>query len=42
MDVDKDDSVADAFKQICEDDDYGRKMRMDILVNNAGFGLLGP
>jgi NAD(P)-dependent dehydrogenase (short-subunit alcohol dehydrogenase family) len=39
MDVDKDDSVADAFKKICEDDDYGRKMRMDILVNNAGFGL---
>jgi NAD(P)-dependent dehydrogenase (short-subunit alcohol dehydrogenase family) len=39
MDVDKDDSVAEAFKQICEDDD-GR-MRIDILVNNAGFGLFG-
>lgn len=41
MDVDKDDSVAEAFKQICEDDDYGRRMRIDILVNNAGFGLFG-
>jgi NAD(P)-dependent dehydrogenase (short-subunit alcohol dehydrogenase family) len=41
MDVDKDDSVAEAFKQICEDDDYGRSMRIDILVNNAGFGLFG-
>ena len=40
MDVDKDDSVAEAFKQICEDDDGGR-MRIDILVNNAGFGLFG-
>ena len=40
MDVDKDDSVAEAFKQICEDDDDGR-MRIDILVNNAGFGLFG-
>ena len=39
MDVDKDDSVAEAFKQICEDID-GR-MRIDILVNNAGFGLFG-
>lgn len=41
MDVDKDDSVAEAFKQIGKDDDYGRKMRVDILVNNAGFGLFG-
>ena len=39
MDVDKDDSVAEAFKQICEDDEG--KMRIDILVNNAGFGLFG-
>ena len=39
MDVDKDDSVAEAFKQICEDID-GR-MTIDILVNNAGFGLFG-
>jgi NAD(P)-dependent dehydrogenase (short-subunit alcohol dehydrogenase family) len=41
MDVDKDDSVAEAFKQIREDDDYDRRMRIDILVNNAGFGLFG-
>jgi NAD(P)-dependent dehydrogenase (short-subunit alcohol dehydrogenase family) len=41
MDVDKDDSVAEAFKQICEDDDYGKRRRIDILVNNAGFGLFG-
>jgi NAD(P)-dependent dehydrogenase (short-subunit alcohol dehydrogenase family) len=41
MNVDKDDSVAEAFKQIREDDDYGRIMRIDILVNNAGFGLFG-
>ena len=41
MDVDKDDSVAEAFKQICEDDDDGRGGRIDILVNNAGFGLFG-
>jgi NAD(P)-dependent dehydrogenase (short-subunit alcohol dehydrogenase family) len=40
MDVDKDDSVAKAFKQICEDD-YGRGGRIDILVNNTGFGLFG-
>jgi NAD(P)-dependent dehydrogenase (short-subunit alcohol dehydrogenase family) len=40
LDVDKDDSVAEAFKQICEDDGNGR-MRIDILVNNAGFGLFG-
>jgi NAD(P)-dependent dehydrogenase (short-subunit alcohol dehydrogenase family) len=40
LDVDKDDSVAKAFKQICEDDGNGR-MRIDILVNNAGFGLFG-
>jgi NAD(P)-dependent dehydrogenase (short-subunit alcohol dehydrogenase family) len=39
MDVDKDDSVAEAFKQICEDDDG--EGRIDILVNNAGFGLFG-
>jgi short-subunit dehydrogenase len=37
MDVDKDDSVAEAFKQMYDD---GR-MRIDILVNNAGFGLFG-
>jgi NAD(P)-dependent dehydrogenase (short-subunit alcohol dehydrogenase family) len=41
MDVDKDDSVAEAFKQISKDDDYGREIRVDILVNNAGFGLFG-
>src|SRR5919197_3758957 len=41
MDVDKDHSVAGAFKLVCEDDDYGRRMRIDILVNNAGFGLFG-
>ena len=41
MDVDKDHSVAGAFKLVCEDDDYGRSMRIDILVNNAGFGLFG-
>jgi NAD(P)-dependent dehydrogenase (short-subunit alcohol dehydrogenase family) len=41
MNVDKDDSVAEAFKQICEDDNDGRRMRIDILVNNAGFGLFG-
>jgi NAD(P)-dependent dehydrogenase (short-subunit alcohol dehydrogenase family) len=41
MDVDKDHSVAEAFKQISEDDDDGRRMRIDILVNNAGFGLFG-
>ena len=39
MDVDKDDSVAEALKQICEDDYVGG--RIDILVNNAGFGLFG-
>jgi short-subunit dehydrogenase len=39
MDVDKDNYVIEAFKQICEDDE-GRK-RVDILVNNAGFGLFG-
>jgi NAD(P)-dependent dehydrogenase (short-subunit alcohol dehydrogenase family) len=39
MDVDKDDLVAEAFRQICEDDDG--KGRIDILVNNAGFGLFG-
>ena len=37
MDVDKDDSVVGAFKEIRDD---GR-MRIDILVNNAGFGLFG-
>jgi short-subunit dehydrogenase len=40
LDVDKDDSVAKAFKQICEADGNER-MRIDILVNNAGFGLFG-
>jgi short-subunit dehydrogenase len=39
MDVDKDDSVAQAFKQICEEHDG--TMKIDILVNNAGFGLFG-
>ena len=39
MDVDKDDSVVRAFKDICEDHERG--MRIDILVNNAGFGLFG-
>jgi short-subunit dehydrogenase len=39
MDVDKDDSVVRAFKEICNDDERG--MTIDILVNNAGFGLFG-
>ena len=39
MDVDKDDSVAEALKQLWEDDYVGG--RIDILVNNAGFGLFG-
>ena len=39
MDVDKDDSVVRAFKEIFEDHKTG--MRIDILVNNAGFGLFG-
>ncbi len=39
MDVDKDDSVMRAFKDICEDHERG--MGIDILVNNAGFGLFG-
>jgi short-subunit dehydrogenase len=39
MDVDKDGSVANAFKEICED--HERRMGIDILVNNAGFGLFG-
>jgi NAD(P)-dependent dehydrogenase (short-subunit alcohol dehydrogenase family) len=39
MDVDKDDSVVMAFKEICEDHERG--MGIDILVNNAGFGLFG-
>jgi short-subunit dehydrogenase len=38
MNVDKDDSVADAFKKISDDN---KEMRIDILVNNAGFGLFG-
>ena len=39
MDVDKDDSVVRAFKEICEDHERG--IIIDILVNNAGFGLFG-
>ncbi len=39
MDVDKDNSVVRAFKEICQDHDRG--MAIDILVNNAGFGLFG-
>jgi NAD(P)-dependent dehydrogenase (short-subunit alcohol dehydrogenase family) len=39
MEVDKDNSVVRAFKEICEDHERG--MRIDILVNNAGFGLFG-
>jgi len=39
MDVDKDDSVAMAFKEICQD--HKRGIGIDILVNNAGFGLFG-
>lgn len=39
MDVDKDDSVVRAFKEICEDNERG--LGIDILVNNAGFGLFG-
>ncbi|MBV9177618.1 MAG: SDR family oxidoreductase [Nitrososphaeraceae archaeon] len=39
MDVDKDDSVVRAFKEICNDDKRG--ITIDILVNNAGFGLFG-
>ncbi len=39
MNVDKDDSVVRAFKEICEDQERG--MGIDILVNNAGFGLFG-
>ena len=39
MDVDKDDSVVTAFKEICEDHERG--IGIDILVNNAGFGLFG-
>jgi NAD(P)-dependent dehydrogenase (short-subunit alcohol dehydrogenase family) len=39
MDVDKDDSVVRAFKEICKDRE--REMGIDILVNNAGFGLFG-
>ncbi|MDQ3852682.1 MAG: SDR family oxidoreductase [Thermoproteota archaeon] len=39
MDVDKDNSVVRAFKEIYEDHDKG--MGIDILVNNAGFGLFG-
>ena len=39
MDVDKDDSVVRAFKEICKDQERGGGI--DILVNNAGFGLFG-
>ncbi|HJY10899.1 MAG TPA: SDR family oxidoreductase [Nitrososphaeraceae archaeon] len=39
MEVNKDNSVVRAFKEICEDHERG--MRIDILVNNAGFGLFG-
>lgn len=39
MDVDKDDSVVRAFREICKDHERG--MGIDILVNNAGFGLFG-
>ena len=39
MDVDKDDSVVRAFKEICEEQVRGTGI--DILVNNAGFGLFG-
>jgi NAD(P)-dependent dehydrogenase (short-subunit alcohol dehydrogenase family) len=39
MDVDKDNSVVRAFKEISEDHERG--MGIDILVNNAGFGLFG-
>ena len=39
MDVDKDDSVVSAFKEMCKDR-KGRRA-VDILVNNAGFGLFG-
>jgi NAD(P)-dependent dehydrogenase (short-subunit alcohol dehydrogenase family) len=39
MDVNKDDSVAQAFKEISEDETG--ETRIDILANNAGFGLFG-
>ncbi len=39
MDVDKDNSVPEAFRQIFED--HEGRTRIDILVNNAGFGLFG-
>jgi NAD(P)-dependent dehydrogenase (short-subunit alcohol dehydrogenase family) len=39
MDVDKDNSVVSAFKEICEHPERG--MGIDILINNAGFGLFG-
>jgi NAD(P)-dependent dehydrogenase (short-subunit alcohol dehydrogenase family) len=39
MDVDKDDSVIRAFREICEYNEKGTGI--DILVNNAGFGLFG-
>ncbi len=38
MNVDKDDSVVEAFKKISDD---MKGIRIDILVNNAGFGLFG-
>ena len=39
MEVDKDDSVVRAIKEICEYHERG--MGIGILVNNAGFGLFG-
>ena len=39
MDIDKDNSVVSALKEICQDRDRGEGI--DILVNNAGFGLFG-